>query len=307
MKLQIIDAMRHKHLETGYGQMAAAIHSGLKDRGHEVYWENEDCKEDIRLWCRPPHYIKYDTFHEDECNIFFTMHEKKEFDGWKADWPILLNKCKAIIVPTEWNKEIFRKHGTTVPIYVCPLGVNTRLYSPEEVSIFKILAVHEGLGNPSSREDWQTTFEALKYFQEKDNILLTIKTWNDRRIDLPRNVELLHLQLCQTDMGKLYRQHNLFIKNSVTEGWSLPFTEAIVTGMEVIASDCPVLRENAKDYPAMWFKYGKVDQLKNHINQVYKRWRDELAVLQQYDWKYSIDKLEGILNEVRIGRGGKSE
>ena len=130
----------------------------------------------------------------------------------RSIWSPILNKCKAVIVPTEWCKEVFKSHGTVVPIYVCSLGVNTRIYRPAKTEIYKILTVHEGFGSISSREDWQTTLKALEYFGGE--IKLTIKTWNNKVWKLPEYAEIFTFEICQSDMAALYHSHNAFIKNS---------------------------------------------------------------------------------------------
>jgi glycosyltransferase involved in cell wall biosynthesis len=47
-------------------------------------------------------------------------HTVWETDRVPAHWPGLLNRCDGVIVPTEWNAEVFRAGGVTVPIGVVP-------------------------------------------------------------------------------------------------------------------------------------------------------------------------------------------
>ncbi|MDR3408988.1 MAG: hypothetical protein P4L68_10865 [Methylovirgula sp.] len=47
-------------------------------------------------------------------------HAVWESDHLPAHWPNLINRLDGVIVPTEWNREIFRKSGVNVPILVTP-------------------------------------------------------------------------------------------------------------------------------------------------------------------------------------------
>lgn len=47
-------------------------------------------------------------------------HTVWETDRLQSHWPELLNRCDLVIVPTEWNAEVFRDGGVTVPVAVVP-------------------------------------------------------------------------------------------------------------------------------------------------------------------------------------------
>lgn len=48
------------------------------------------------------------------------VHTVWETDGLPARWPALLNSSDGVLVPTEWNREVFRAGGVRVPIEVVP-------------------------------------------------------------------------------------------------------------------------------------------------------------------------------------------
>ncbi len=48
------------------------------------------------------------------------IHTVWELDYLPPTWPVLINQCDLVVVPTEWNATIFRKEGVTVPIHVVP-------------------------------------------------------------------------------------------------------------------------------------------------------------------------------------------
>jgi len=183
MRILIYDAGTRHTPTSGYGVMSHQFGHYLETRGHEVDWDfRGDEKADIFLWMRPPHYVKYPRFKNKNLNVFFTMHELETFDGWKTDWPQLLNRCEAIIVPNEWNKQVFRKNGTKVPIYVVPLGVNPKDFVGEKTYEFSILSIFAALGSDGSRENWKETirayFELFSDNEYTNSVRLTLKSWN---------------------------------------------------------------------------------------------------------------------------------
>lgn len=298
MEIKILDAFRHLSLQSGYGQMADAIYGGLKSLGHNVVWQDSKGVAELNLWVRPPHYIKEPYFKEEENNVFFTMHEEETFEGWKSDWPKIINKCKAAIFPTEWCRKVFVDNGVTIPTFVCPLGVSTKRYKPKEDRRFSVLMAHEALGSNGSREDWKSNIEMINYFKDKADIKFTIKTWNSTFTEQLPNTDIYQFEFVEEDMAKLYRQHDLFIKNTKKEGWCIPMTEAMSTGMDIIATDVPTLRENARDYPVSWFQHGKPNQLIDLVNEKHKEWRKKRELMDVFDWKQSIIKLDKILKQL---------
>lgn len=297
MVIKIIDSFRHRSLQSGYGQMADAIYGGLQSLGHTVYWQDTKETVDLNLWVRPPHYIKEPYFKAEENNVFFTMHEEETFSGWKSDWPQLLNKVRAVIVPTNWCKEVFVKNGVTVPVDVCPLAVNTKRYKPKEDRKFSVLMVHEALGRTGSREDWESNIDMIKFFTDRQDVKFTIKTWSSDYSQQIPNTNVYNFEFVEEDMAKLYRQHDLFIKNTKKEGWSVPMTEAMASGLDIIAADIPVLRENARDYPVTWVKFGDKQALRKAVIEKHRDWKKKRDLLDQFDWKRSVTKLNEILKK----------
>lgn len=314
MKIRIYDAGRHTETQTGYGQMAKNFFDNLKARGLDVDWfsDQEEMNHDtVYLWMRPPHYIKYDQFKEEYCNVFFTMHELETFDDWKRDWPDLLNKCQAIITPSEWNKEVFMKNGVTKPIKVVSLGVDTKVFC-DRYRNFSLLAVHENLGGDSSRERWQQTVTAyIQAFMDKKDVRLTIKTWNWKpdswrewldRFDATRmpKIDVLDLKMEPLTMAELYRTHHVFIKNSNGEGWSMPVSEAYACGCFIIANNLPILQERLKEGREALF-FGNPEDLRQAILDKHRDWKKIQGKKEAYSWKNVTSQLAFELNEIYEG------
>jgi len=302
MRVRIFDAGQRRQLKSGYGLMAYQLEANLRALGHEViFFPRKGDTEDVALWIRPPHYIKYPEFAEGKKNIFFTMHETETFTGWKSDWPELLNKCDAVITPTEWNRKVFIDNGVTVPIYVVPLGVNAKDFSGCRPYKFSILTLHDSLGKEGSRENWKDTISAYYnsfYGKNAHDTILTIKSYNIDYDEYVRTLELVRagrdhgelpminiidLDLEKIDLNALYAKNNVFIKNANREGWSLPLWEAMSAGCHIIHSDLPVFSDVDPHY-ARKFTLGNITELEDAMLAEFKIWQKRKAYINHYSW-----------------------
>jgi len=319
MNIKIYDSLRRNAPTSGYGLMAYQFGERLKKYGHIVRYFDEDrvSEADIHLWIRPPHYIKEAYFDPNKLNVFFTMHESETFLGWKSDWPALLNKCKAVIVPTEWNKKVFAKSGVTVPLYTVPLGVDDRIFIGYKHSRYSVLSVFDGLGSDSSRDDWRGMIRAFYkafYDHKHTKVVYSIKSW---RIDYDKYQKFLEdtissfgykrhllpvvsvheLDLTPADMNLFYSRHHSFVKASAGEGWSLPTLEALSSGLKIISKRTPAMLTYLNEDNADFFE--TEDQLANVFREHYKVYKKQKAVSSLWSWREAAKKLDLVLREIQ--------
>jgi len=313
MVIRIYDAGQRNSPKSGYGLMAQKISACLEELGHTVKFFPYDGKEDVVLWIRPPHYIKYPEFNPKKKNVFFTMHELETFDGWKSDWPELLNKCDAVITPTEWNKSVFRKNGVKVPIYVVPLGVDQKIFHGDKDYNFSILTLHDSLGKTTSRENWQETLVAYcEAFRDKNwaEVNLTIKSYNIDYLNYRRylqelkkkygdgfieTINIVDIDLTQRDLNKLYAKHWLFVKNANREGWSLPLLQAMSCGMDVAFSNLKVF-EWTEGYKKA-FRFDGVSGLTEVLLDRFKHWKRHRSYINQFKWQKITEEVANVLKK----------
>jgi len=335
LEVKIKDANRHLFQMTGYGQVSAYLAKALHKLGHEVHYDfvtgvNEDIldwfakrefehtPETIYLWVRPPHYVKGDDFNSQHINVFFTMHESETFEGWKSDWPQLLNKCNAVITPTEWNKRIFAENGVTIPVYVVPLAVNSKIFHGLKTRQFSILSVHEALGKDGSRENWMDSMKAyLETFYDRNynDVIYWIKSWKadiprfhsevvkfigEKGLDLSKlpRYQVLELDLLPQGMSNLYGKAWLFLKNANREGWSLPLHEAMACRTRILATRLPPFQEFAYAPLIDYFEPGNQEHLKKRLWLQFKHWRKWKAHVNSFHPDRVAEKLEAALLEV---------
>jgi glycosyltransferase involved in cell wall biosynthesis len=108
----------------------------------------------------PEHYPEWIEREEGKTIIGFSIWETTALPG---HWPPLLNQLDYLIVPTEWNKSLYRQQGVTIPIVVIP-----------HISQFEEKIADSD--TPLEREDKMFRF-------------YTISTWTERK-QMIKNVEV---------------------------------------------------------------------------------------------------------------------
>lgn len=282
MRVWLSDGDRRLQDENGYGRISAALARGLTDIGHEVQFK-QFSGMDLGLFVCPPGRIK---FGRPVPWVAVAMHELDHLPEDKREWVGILNRLDLLITPTEWNRQMWRREGVTVPIEVIPLGVDIESYFPPQGRTCTFLALHENLGGSSSREDWRHTLRAyLSAFTAADDVRLQIKTWKWKPegwrdvyartlqdLGLEEStapaVEVIDGHLDAHEMRGLYQRAWLFIKNANREGWSLPCSEAFACGGRVAATRIEPLLSHLPD-DTRWFEVGDVPGLAEVLREEY--------------------------------------
>lgn len=135
---------------SGYAVAAAALVRALRDAGTEIAWEpmlpggalglgyapapspeagpedlwplRDDARacENVIVHFVPEYYPHFIARERARGARRIVGHTVWETDRLPAHWPALINGLDAVIVPTEWNREVFRASGVHIPIWVVP-------------------------------------------------------------------------------------------------------------------------------------------------------------------------------------------
>jgi glycosyltransferase involved in cell wall biosynthesis len=175
-------------------------------------------------------------------SVAFTMHE---VDGLPGPMVAALDRAHAVVVPTEWNAEMFRRSGLTRPIHVCPLG-----YDPAEGwapgprrdgGPFRVLMVGM-LGAGGGRKGFGEGVSAfLRAFETDEEVELVVKVWPGCLQHLPplpmdRRIRVIAAAMDVPELVALYQSADVFLTPSYGEGWNLPALEAMACGVPIIAT-----------------------------------------------------------------------
>ncbi len=170
--------------------------------------------------------------------VIFTMHEGTRLPIERVH---LINRLAAgVIVPCEWNDQVFRDSGVKRPIKVCHLGVDAQEYP-------FLKRAHEGRpytflwsGTGDYRKGWDVAYKAFRLaFGSREDVRLVLHF----RQSLPGHPKFTDTNV-ETRIGIVTQQEKLgllgdadcFVYPSRGEGWGLPPREAAATGLPVIAT-----------------------------------------------------------------------
>lgn len=196
---------------------------------------------DYELVTSPPNSMPVlkERYFSNTKRILFTMWESTEVRTQYVQ-EINRNFC-AVIVPDKYNKQIFVKSGVRVPIHICPLWVDTDLFttrkqvaSNEEVT-FGIAA---RLAHGGSRRNIGSVIEAFKLaFKKVKDARLIIKLAPDCQTDeLDISDDRITIIKAFTDREAIrdfYYGLDAYVTAS-SEGWGWHQHEAVCCGVPLI-------------------------------------------------------------------------
>ena len=194
-------------------------------------------------------------------NIAYTMMETENLDGK------FVQKCNfhdAIMVPCQWNVDVFKANGIVKPIYKIPLGINTNIwnsnvqplrFAPQLQGKFIFLSVFGW----SLRKGYDILLDSfLSAFKNNKNVALVIfaKIWGSESQD--------HQNMIQNEINKYLLKHGVTENNVFHIGTGLP-EEQLPSLYK--ACDCFVLPTRGEGFCTLPDAYIKtpsgVEEIKN--------------------------------------------
>lgn len=149
-----------------------------------------------------------------------------------------LNKAKMLIVPSNYNKQVFTYSGVMRPIAVVPLGVNTDIYhnkytSKNETCVFGVA------GTPTYRKNIPFVVNTFKKAFEGKNAILKLKTSLNPEFDMAityhPQIKVITQCLIENEMCNWYNSLDAFVSCTHSEGFGLHQLEAMSCGVPVIS------------------------------------------------------------------------
>jgi len=166
-----------------------------------------------------------------------------------------------IWVPSEWNRQTFKAGGVEQDIKVMPLGIDSDRFKPRPPKIEFGFGVKRFVFLSMSTWLWRKGFDVLlkaytRAFTADDDVTLLIftrvpilgrnqitamrediKSWvGEDNQNLP-NLVVMNNILPAEVMPYLYNSANCFSLFTRGEGWGLPYSEALASGVPVIGAD----------------------------------------------------------------------
>ena len=202
--------------------------------------------------------------------IGHTIWETSRLPG---HWPDLINQLDAVIVPTAWNRDVFRASGVTIPIIILPHlpqygaaapspGAQARL--AERLPDLSGRRVFYTIGTWLERKGITPLVTAFTHaFRQNDPVALIIKTtefdleragpdgeslpvgpqWAallartmEQTVRIPAPIHLLTETLPAEEIRALHERADCFVSLARAEGWGLGAFEAASLGKPVITT-----------------------------------------------------------------------
>jgi len=173
-------------------------------------------------------------------------------------WTVSCNKVNEVWLPCNWNMQVFRDSGVTVPLYKIPHAIDV----PDMATIpdFNLDTISENMFVFYAIFQWQerknpygllSAFSAA--FTGVEDVILVLKTYRhdhaadktqikDLILDFRKFVNLDHFpkmflvveNLSNEGMTALHKRGDCFVLLQRSEGWGLPHFEAAACGKPVI-------------------------------------------------------------------------
>ena len=177
-----------------------------------------------------------------------TMWESSKLPETWIEW-INANGVGGVLVPSEFNRQVFEASGIKKPIGVVPLGVDVGEFPYVERPVGRRPYTFLLLGELGGfRKGLGYAYQAFwRAFRGSENARLVLKTRGPRADEMPTcsdaNVEIIDAEYGLPMMRELYGLADCFVFPSRGEGYGLPPREAASTGLPVIATDWSGLQE----------------------------------------------------------------
>lgn len=207
-------------------------------------------------------------------NVLFTMYENSELPAAAIEH---INKYQLVVVPSEWCRAAFSRQ-VSVPVEVCPLGVNTDEFKYKRRRLkagkkFRFLYV--GAANPRK---FTVLPEVYRYYISKmPDTEIYIKTTGaglgsaaglaEMGLADTSSEEMVtgegwtvdNRKLPQNELADLYHSAQAFLFLTCGEGFGLTGLEAMATGLPLVVSNWSGVTEYANSRNSTLVKCGYGD------------------------------------------------
>jgi len=192
--------------------------------------------------------------------ILFTMWEAEDFPGLDRGepWDQIVNTyAETVIVPSESQKSMWLSNGVSVPISVCPLGVDTETWAyhervrsdddPFTILLYGVLTARKSPLETATEvcykafrdvEDWKLILKT------RDNALGAGAFLNPADVVVDDHIEVINETYTLKQMVELCHRADAGVFYSKYEGYGLPPLEMMSTGLPVHMTNYSGLRDN---------------------------------------------------------------
>ena len=265
MRVVVLDGARHRKW-SGYGSLCRSAIRGLLLAGAEVVlpeypqagWElEEDEREEFRRLQRPSAVSSADialsigtpSAAVPSLNIPSVMYTQNALADLPTDWQQLLAGHAALIVPGEFDREVFARYYPRV--FVVPQIVEAHRYRP--VPSYRADVGPEPtftyVGSYGYRKGTDVLLSAFAeafprepvrlrmFLGASPNLNLGDLISRARKLAPEVLLDVIAKPVSPSWMSRHYNQSDLIVTMSRGEGWCMPLHESLLSGTPVVAPD----------------------------------------------------------------------
>ena len=215
-----------------------------------------------------------------------------EYTAIPKDWVPGSNSVPAVFVPCTFNKEIWVRAGTKVPVHVVHLGVNKYIlyYRPDNTFDGPRMINTSSNGSPAEFKRTYSGFTFImtgtvcprkqpdmvyrvfnKLFADKNDVRLIMKT--PKRMPLgyipTHNVQIISQTWNPVRLADLLREGDCFVYPTRGEGFGLSPVEAMAVGNTAIVTDWSGPADYLDDKHAYKLSYSLTGEVGSHWGDVF--------------------------------------
>jgi glycosyltransferase involved in cell wall biosynthesis len=184
-----------------------------------------------------------------------------QFTMWEADRlppesVANLNARSRLITPTAWGRDVLRDSGVTVPVDVCPLGVDSEVLTPSPLpeGPFTVLGGGRVTHGGTRKGHGPLTDAFLLAFGDNPDVRLRLKVWPDclnqpemRAVAADPRIILDSAAMSDADLAAWYASGHVFASASRGEGWGLMPHQAMACARPIVAAKWSATAEMMSD------------------------------------------------------------
>jgi glycosyltransferase involved in cell wall biosynthesis len=178
----------------------------------------------------PPRFLQEFGRTPGKKTILYTMWESSKLPKHYVED---LNTIQGIIVPTEWNKKVFKDSGITIPILVSPLGIDYKEFYPN-LSNYNTTCTFGVAGrvlHGLSRKGIDTAIDLFKKaFPHDDDVRLEVKCFPDCPVKSNHDDRVRIVRAFLPFMRDWYQNLTCYLDTTLSEGFGLHQLEVNACG-----------------------------------------------------------------------------
>lgn len=203
-------------------------------------------------------------------SVAFVFIETTKVD---EEYVKLLNKFKAVIVASDFNKKAFSSSGVKVPIYKVQLGVDMNVFMPvgDKLPQHCVFSTVGCMSHGERRKNLDMLMYAfVRALGKKEDAALWIKCFEECQLPTLTHPRIQIIRKClQPDiLAQFYQKSTAAIFASAAEGYGLPQLEAMVCGKPVINVNWGGVQEFFRPGQNGYAIEHKIEKADYHYNNV---------------------------------------